>query len=195
VIEEDISAIKDIVLKPLPQLDDDDDDYYYDYYRENLPLEDTATNAKYDVSGGKAFNEDDSHRKNERLPLIHKGSLFRRTSVIPKAAAEYDIAIVLTGLNDVKEAFMPHMNSGSGHGPTRLENSFGSTERENEWEYGSGRKPRPKQSRPPAISRHVSSGRWSSDTTKHSRKQQAPKNYQTPIGSSSRTTRSSSPII
>ena len=122
LVEEDISAIKHIFLKPLPQLDDDNDDYYYDYYRENLPSEDTTTNEKCNVSGVKLFNEDDSHRKNERLPLIHKGSLFRKTSVIPKAAAEYDIAIVLTGLNDVKEAFMPHMNSGSGHGPARLEN-------------------------------------------------------------------------
>lgn len=103
-VEEDLSVIKEIVLDPLPRLDDDDDDYYYDYYRENLLREDR----------GRALNGSDDFEKREepRLPLIHKGSFFRRTSVNPGAAAEYDVAVVLTGLNDVKYAFMPHMNSG-----------------------------------------------------------------------------------
>jgi lysophospholipase L1-like esterase len=37
----------------------------------------------------------------------------RRLSVNPNAVAHYDIAIVLTGLNDIKEAFMPFMMSGN----------------------------------------------------------------------------------
>ncbi|KAL3902965.1 MAG: hypothetical protein SGILL_010628, partial [Bacillariaceae sp.] len=93
-VKEDISVIKEIVLEPLPKLDDADDDYYYDYYRENALEEETS-----DTNGRKG------------VPLIRKGSVFRRSSVNPEAAAEYDIAIVLTGLNDVKEAFMPHMMS------------------------------------------------------------------------------------
>ena len=109
LVEEDISAIKEIYLKPLPKLDDDDDDYYYDYYRENLLR----------------VAEDESRRDNkkDRFPLVRKGTLFRRTSMNPDAASEYDIAVVLTGLNDVKEAFMPHMNSG-GQNAIRLENSL-----------------------------------------------------------------------
>jgi hypothetical protein len=109
LVEEDISAIKEIYLKPLPKLDDDDDDYYYDYYRENLLR----------------VAEDESRRDNkkDRFPLVRKRTLFRRTSVNPDAISEYDVAVVLTGLNDVKEAFMPHMNSGS-QNATRLENSL-----------------------------------------------------------------------
>ena len=122
LVEEDISAIKEIVLKPLPKLDDDDDDYYYDYYRENLLAEDRTRNEKYGVAGVKDDNKNDIHQE-QRLPLIHKGSLFRRTSVNPEAAAAYDIAVVLIGLNDVKDAFMPHMNSGSPD-TKRLESSL-----------------------------------------------------------------------
>ncbi len=113
LVGEDLSVIKDIVLQPLPKLDDEDDDYYFDYYRENLPVDDIS------------YNVDDAHhRKEKRLPLIHKGSLFRRSSVIPKAAAEYDVAVVLTGLNDVKEAFMPHMNESQTPSAKRLESSL-----------------------------------------------------------------------
>jgi hypothetical protein len=103
-VVEDFSVMKEIVLEPLPKLDDDDDDYYYDYYRENLLRE--------DMKG--AINKSDDYEKKvkPRLPLIHKGSIFRRTSVNPSAVAEYDIAVVLTGLNDIKYAFMPHMNHG-----------------------------------------------------------------------------------
>eukprot|EP00531_Pseudo-nitzschia_arenysensis_P017989 CAMPEP_0116117694 /NCGR_PEP_ID=MMETSP0329-20121206/1707_1 /TAXON_ID=697910 /ORGANISM="Pseudo-nitzschia arenysensis, Strain B593" /LENGTH=615 /DNA_ID=CAMNT_0003611271 /DNA_START=57 /DNA_END=1901 /DNA_ORIENTATION=- len=113
IVGEDLSVIKDIVLQPLPKLDDQDDDYYYDYYRENLPVDDNS----YKI-------EDGRHRNEKRLPLIHKGSLFRRPSVIPQAAAEYDIAVVLTGLNDVKEAFMPHMNTNDTPSAKRLESSL-----------------------------------------------------------------------
>ena len=100
LVEEDLSVIKDVVLQPLPELDDEDDEYYYDYYRENLLVDDDNIT-----------KVDNHYGTKTRLPLIHKGSLFRRTSVIPEAAAEYDVAVVLTGLNDVKEAFLPHMNS------------------------------------------------------------------------------------
>ncbi|KAL3918439.1 MAG: hypothetical protein SGARI_007468, partial [Bacillariaceae sp.] len=40
-VKEDIRVIKEIVLEPIPKLDDDDDDYYYDYYRDN-PIEEDA---------------------------------------------------------------------------------------------------------------------------------------------------------
>jgi len=106
LVEEDISAIKEIILKPLPKLDDDDDDYYYDYYRENMLVEDKLVDTTKDF-----------------IPLVRKGTLFRRPSVNPVAASEYDIAVVLTGLNDVKEAFMPHMNSG-GETATKLDSSL-----------------------------------------------------------------------
>lgn len=125
LVEEDLTIIKEIVLKPLPRLDDDDDDYFYDYYRKNLPIEDRIRNGKhgtYEVKN--ECKKDSHHEKEQRLPLIHKGSLFRRPSIVPEAAAEYDIAVVLTGLNDVKEAFMPHMNSGDGQSVKRLESSL-----------------------------------------------------------------------
>jgi len=125
LVEEDLSAIKEIVMKPLPRLDDDDDDYYYDYYRENLYSEDGLNHeehANYKVKND--AKKDSHHEKEQRLPLIHKGSLFQRPSVIPEAAAEYDIAVVLTGLNDVKEAFMPHMNSGDAPSAKRLVSSL-----------------------------------------------------------------------
>jgi len=117
IVEEDISAIKEIVMKPLPRLDDDDDDYYYDFYRENLPAE----NQKH---AGNEQKTDGRHEKEQRRPLVHRGTLFRRSSINPKAAAEYDVAVVLTGLNDVKEAFMPHMNRGGGTNAGRLESSL-----------------------------------------------------------------------
>ena len=45
--------------------------------------------------------------------LIHPGTAFTRDSVDPKVAAQYDIAVVLTGLNDLKDAFLPHMTRGA----------------------------------------------------------------------------------
>lgn len=120
LVKEDLSAIKEIVLKPMPRLDDDEDDYYYDYYRDNLPAGDN-TDSHEDKVG---YEKGNRHEKDQRLPLIKKGTLFRRTSIIPEAAAEYDIAVVLTGLNDVKEAFMPHMNSGETPGTKRLASSL-----------------------------------------------------------------------
>lgn len=47
-----------------------------------------------------------------RDDVIHKGIPFRRDSLDPEVAAQYDVAVVLTGLNDLKDAFMPHMTSG-----------------------------------------------------------------------------------
>ena len=120
LVKEDISAIKEIVLKPLPRLDDDDDDYYYDYYRQNLLADDKRSFE--DVKDDHTRESDQD--KDKRLPLIHKGSLFRRPSINPEAAAEYDIAVVLTGLNDVKEAFMPHMNSSDTPDAKRLLSSL-----------------------------------------------------------------------
>jgi hypothetical protein len=105
-VEEDISAIKGIVLEPLPILDGEDDDYFYDYYREH-PLEEEA---------GSGTNVKDRNKERDQIPLIRKGSVFRRSSVNAEAAAQYDIAVVLTGLNDVKEAFMPHMMMASKQG-------------------------------------------------------------------------------
>jgi hypothetical protein len=99
-VKEDIRAIKEIVLEPIPKLDDVEDDYFYDYYRENQTEEDVKK-----TGGGQPG-----------VPLIRKGSVFCRSSVNAEAAAQYDIAIVLTGLNDVKEAFMPHMMTRKGKG-------------------------------------------------------------------------------
>ncbi len=111
LVKEDISVIKEIVLQPLPQLDDDDDEYYFDYFRENFPIEDDKhPNKKYS-----------SHETQKRFPLLSKGSLFRRPTINPEAAAEYDVAVVLTGLNDVKEVFLPHMNIGGAEGGQNLE--------------------------------------------------------------------------
>jgi hypothetical protein len=125
LVEEDLSVIKEIVLQPLARLDHDDDEYYYDYYRENLPADDETRNDKHDLHEDKnGYKKDNRHEKEQLLPLIHKGSLFRRPSIIPEAAAEYDIAIVLTGLNDVKEAFMPHMSSSEAPTAKRLESSL-----------------------------------------------------------------------
>jgi hypothetical protein len=45
--------------------------------------------------------------------LIHPGSAFTRDSVDPTVAAQYDIAVILTGLNDLKDAFLPHMTRGA----------------------------------------------------------------------------------
>ncbi|KAL3922509.1 MAG: hypothetical protein SGARI_006437, partial [Bacillariaceae sp.] len=99
---EDIRVIKEIVLEPIPKLDDDDDDYYYDYYRDN-PI------------------EEDAEKKSDRnrVPLTRKGSVFRRSSVNPKA--QYDIAILLTGVNDLKEQFMPHMMTKKSGGDRKLQ--------------------------------------------------------------------------
>lgn len=55
---------------------------------------------------------DEDHDDEVRDDLIHKGVPFRRDSLDPEIAAQYDIAVVLTGLNDLKDAFMPHMTSG-----------------------------------------------------------------------------------
>jgi hypothetical protein len=54
--------------------------------------------------------EDEDDHKDD---LIRKGNVFRRDSLDPEVAAEYDIAVVLTGLNDLKDAFMPHMTRGA----------------------------------------------------------------------------------
>ena len=45
--------------------------------------------------------------------LIREGHVFKRDSLDPEVVAQYDIAVVLTGLNDLKDAFLPHMTSGA----------------------------------------------------------------------------------
>jgi len=45
--------------------------------------------------------------------LVRKGNLFRRDSLDPSVASTFDVAVVLLGLNDLKEAFMPHMMQGA----------------------------------------------------------------------------------
>lgn len=45
--------------------------------------------------------------------LVRKGNLFRRDSLDPFVASSFDVAVVLLGLNDLKEAFMPHMMQGA----------------------------------------------------------------------------------
>lgn len=44
--------------------------------------------------------------------LVKKGNPFRRDFLDPVAACQFDIAVVLMGLNDIKDAFMPHMTAG-----------------------------------------------------------------------------------
>lgn len=58
-----------------------------------------------------ATDDDDDEGKEKEI--LHKGNAFRRDSLDPEIAAEYDIAVVLTGLNDLKDAFMPHMTKGA----------------------------------------------------------------------------------
>jgi hypothetical protein len=57
-------------------------------------------------------DSDEEEEKELQREIIHKGVPFRRDSLDPEIAAQYDIAVVLTGLNDLKDAFMPHMTSG-----------------------------------------------------------------------------------
>jgi lysophospholipase L1-like esterase len=45
--------------------------------------------------------------------LVRKGNIFRRNSLDPVVASQYDVAVVLLGLNDLKDAFMPHMTMGT----------------------------------------------------------------------------------
>jgi hypothetical protein len=59
----------------------------------------------------KAHNHD-QHDKNY-YGLVKRGSLFRRDSVDPEIVSQYDVTIVLLGLNDLKDAFIPHMTTGS----------------------------------------------------------------------------------
>jgi hypothetical protein len=57
--------------------------------------------------------EEEKEEETKQQELIQKGNMFRRDSVDPQVVAEeYDVAVVLTGLNDLKVAFMPHMNMG-----------------------------------------------------------------------------------
>ena len=59
------------------------------------------------------LEEEELKAKTDEEALIHRGGIFRRDSVDPKVVLQYDIAVVLTGLNDIKEAFMPHMTRGA----------------------------------------------------------------------------------
>lgn len=100
IFKEELSAIRDIILNPsLPTFDDDDDGYFYDYYRESIIQDsiDLSRNPKH----------------NSRIPISRQDNEYRRSSLNPEVAAEYDVAVVLTGLNDVKEAFMPRTTATS----------------------------------------------------------------------------------
>lgn len=67
----------------------------------NPSIEDTEENLGAAESSGGLHN------------LVRKGNLFRRDSVDPFVASSFDVAVVLLGLNDLKEAFMPHMMQGA----------------------------------------------------------------------------------
>jgi len=56
--------------------------------------------------------DDEKKEKEDDDGLIHPGTPFTRDFVDPKVAAQYDIAVVLFGLNDLKDAFLPHMTRG-----------------------------------------------------------------------------------
>jgi lysophospholipase L1-like esterase len=88
-IRRDMQGIKQIVV--LNGNDDDDID-------DNSDAEDAKMEA-----------EDASQREDA---IVHpSGSLVRRKTLDPKVVGEFDIAIVLTGLNDLKETFIPFMMS------------------------------------------------------------------------------------
>ena len=83
-VKEDIHDIREIVQSEVAEFELED----YDADMENL-------------------RED-----KDQPPLILRGNLFRRDSLDPRVAAQYDITIVLTGLNDLKDTFMPFMMMG-----------------------------------------------------------------------------------
>eukprot|EP00980_Cylindrotheca_fusiformis_P020611 scaffold7679_cov134-Cylindrotheca_fusiformis.AAC.2 len=65
------------------------------------------------IQDGGSVNEGDVDSNHEgKVKLVRKGNLFRRNSLDPALASQYDIAVVLLGLNDLKDAFMPHMTTG-----------------------------------------------------------------------------------
>ncbi|CAJ1960032.1 unnamed protein product [Cylindrotheca closterium] len=51
--------------------------------------------------------------KNSEGLLLREGNIFRRDSLDPFVASSFDVAVVLLGLNDLKEAFMPHITKGA----------------------------------------------------------------------------------
>lgn len=57
--------------------------------------------------------EDILDQQHNQKSLVRPGNLFRRDSVNPVVASQYDIAVVLLGLNDLKDSFMPHMTMGA----------------------------------------------------------------------------------
>ena len=76
-----------------------------------LPTDDDESN----LENSSKKNEENAAVGEELLLLPTSTTVFgmsRRSSLNPRAAAQFDVAIVLTGLNDVKEAFMPHMMRG-----------------------------------------------------------------------------------
>lgn len=64
------------------------------------------------ASNGEEEDVDPSSHENAQK-LVRKGNIFRRNSLDPVVASQYDIAVVLLGLNDLKDAFMPHMTMGA----------------------------------------------------------------------------------
>jgi lysophospholipase L1-like esterase len=87
-IRRDVQGIKQIVV--LNGGDDDDDD------------DDNTEDAKIEAEDA---------RQQKDTTARPSGNLVRRKTLDPEVVGEFDIAIVLTGLNDLKETFIPFMMS------------------------------------------------------------------------------------
>ena len=95
-VREDLTDIRELSAADPTTLSTDDDE----------PDSDPSSNDGSDKNGGE---------REELILFPASTNLFgmsRRRSLNPQAAAQFDIAIVLTGLNDVKDCFMPHMMAG-----------------------------------------------------------------------------------
>jgi lysophospholipase L1-like esterase len=90
-IRRDVQGIKQIVVL---NGDDDDDD-------------DDAEEAKMEAEYAKIEAEEARQRKD--AAARPSGTLVRRNTLDPEVVGEFDIAIVFTGLNDLKESFIPFM--------------------------------------------------------------------------------------
>eukprot|EP00934_Nitzschia_sp_Nitz4_P004652 Nitzschia sp. Nitz4//scaffold246_size28974//23364//25007//NITZ4_008088-RA/size28974-processed-gene-0.17-mRNA-1//-1//CDS//3329543930//4642//frame0 len=74
-------------------------------------VEEDITELKEIVKSSPTQEEEEISQKH--TDLIQKGNVFRRDALDPQVVAQYDVAVVLTGLNDLKDAFMPHMTQGA----------------------------------------------------------------------------------